>query len=99
MLNSLNLLYICPDKVMLIIHVTPPIGQQGGFIGEDNIIEEKEVYLRNRDNFLIRHRAFGNLYLLWWVEQGRPYGKEMLEDFYKTFKQFNYKPNHSEVCK
>ncbi|WP_419180493.1 hypothetical protein [Bacillus salipaludis] len=47
----------------------------------------------------MKHRAFGNLYLLWWIEQGRPYGKEMLEDFYKPFKQFNYKPNHSEVCK
>ncbi|WP_372512783.1 hypothetical protein [Bacillus salipaludis] len=29
--------------------------------------------------------------------EGRPYGQEMLDDFYKTFKHFNYKPNHSEV--
>ena len=66
---------------------------------KDNIMKEKEVKSRNRDNFLIKQRAFIKLYLLSWIEQGRPYGQEMLDDFYKTFKHFNYKPNHSEVYK
>lgn len=99
MLNSHQLLYIRPENVWFIIQAIPPNGQQGGFILEDNIIKEKEVKSRNRDNFLIKQRAFVKLYLLSWIEQGRPYGQEMLDDFYKTFKYFNYKPNHSEVSK
>lgn len=99
MLNSHYLFYIRPDNVSFIIQATSPNGQQGGFILEDNIIEEKEVNPRNRDNFLIKQRAFVKLYLLSWIEHGRPYGQEMLDDFYKTFKNFNYKPNHSEVYK
>ncbi|WP_419180494.1 hypothetical protein [Bacillus salipaludis] len=47
----------------------------------------------------MKHRAFVDLFLLSWIEQGGPYGQEMLDDFYKTFKHFNYKHNHSEVYK
>ncbi|WP_371261566.1 hypothetical protein [Bacillus sp. MUM 116] len=33
------------------------------------------------------------------MEQGRPNGQEMLDDFYKIIKNINYKPNHSEIYK
>ena len=69
------------------------------FILKDDILIEKEVKPRNRDNVLNKQRAFVKLYLLSWIEQGRLYGQGMLNDFYKQFQHLNYKPNHSEVYK
>jgi hypothetical protein len=51
--------------------------------------------------FLLRQRAFLKLYLITLTEEKKTYGLKFLDimDKEKGFKQFGYKPNHSEIYK
>lgn len=53
--------------------------------------------LRTSSSFLIKQRPFIQLYVLKFLEDGRPYGIQMLEQLRERFKKEGYQPNHAEI--
>lgn len=47
--------------------------------------------------FLIKQRLFLKAYLLSFIEDGRPYGTQMLEELKEQFKPYGFSPNHAEL--
>lgn len=49
--------------------------------------------------FMLRQRAFLKLYLITLTEQGRMYGLQFQDILKEEFKEFGYRPSHSEIYK
>jgi DNA-binding PadR family transcriptional regulator len=54
---------------------------------------------KHKSRFLIKQRAFLKIYLIYMAEKERLYGLKYLETIREEFKNFGYKPNHSEIYK
>ncbi|TSB47050.1 helix-turn-helix transcriptional regulator [Alkalicoccobacillus porphyridii] len=52
---------------------------------------------RATSRFLIKQRLFIKLYLLKYIEDGRLYGIQMLEQIRDRFQSEGYKPNHADI--
>ena len=52
---------------------------------------------RNSTGFLVKQRLFLKAYLITFIEKGRPYGTQMLQELKEQFKPFGFSPNHAEV--
>ncbi|WYP28392.1 Replication termination protein [Alkalihalobacillus sp. FSL W8-0930] len=47
--------------------------------------------------FLIKQRLFLKAYLISFIEDGRPYGTQMLEELKEQYKPYGFSPNHAEL--
>lgn len=54
---------------------------------------------KQQSGFLIKQRAFLKLYMITYTEQNKLYGLKILDTLTNEFKEFGYKPNHSEIYK
>ena len=58
---------------------------------------EGGIKLIKSGGYLMKQRAFIQLYVLTFIEEGRPYGIQMLEQLRERFRDEGYKPNHAEI--
>ncbi|MTH51966.1 Replication termination protein [Bacillus mangrovi] len=54
---------------------------------------------RSSSGFLLKQRAFLKLYMITLTDQKRLYGLKLLDTMRDEFRQYGYKPNHSEIYK